>query len=93
MTGNMRVLDVMSLAVERTFGFIDYEPRDVPGFNSDIAQVFKCSENQTESLLAAVDTLAEDPHFNVRRVTIEESTTGTKGKQYPKKVRVTVSPA
>jgi len=93
MTSNNRVADVMQLAVERPFGFIDYEPRDVPGFTSDIAQVFKCSENQTESLLAAVDNVAEDQHFNVRRETVEESTSGTKGKQYPKKIRVTVSPA
>ena len=93
MTGNTRVGDVMALAVERPFGFKDYEPRGVPGFTSDIAQVFKCSENQTENLLEAVDILAEDPHFLVRKEPIGVSTIGSKGKSYPQEFRVTVSPA
>jgi|GEM_PF-5956536 len=85
--------DVLMLAVERPFLFIDYEPRDTPGFQSNIASLFKYSENQTAKLLAAVDTLAEDPHFKVEREVVEQATEGSKGKEYPKKILVTVSAA
>ena len=93
MSGNARVADVMALAVERKFTFTDWEPRDVPGFQSNIAEVFQCSENQTTKLLEAVDIVAEDPHFEVQRDLVQPSTAGSKGKSYPKKIRVTVSPA
>lgn len=93
MTGNARVPDVMARALEGRFGFKDYEPRGVPGFQSDIAQVFKCSENQTAKLLEAVDIIADDQHFEVRREEIKPSTAGSKGKSYPKEIRVIVSAA
>ena len=92
-SGNARVADVMALAVERKFAFDDWEPRGVPGFQSNIAEIFHCSENQTTKLLEAVDIVAEDPHFEVHREPIQPSISGSKGKSYPKKIRVTVSPA
>jgi len=85
--------DVLMLAVERPFLFIDYEPRDTPGFRSNIASVVGCSDNQTDKLLEAVDTIADDPHFTVKREVAEEATEGSKGKEYPKKILVTVSAA
>jgi len=92
MTGT-RLEDVLMLAIERPFSFTDYEPRGIPGFTSDIAEVFHCSENQTDKLLEAVDAVADDHHFLVERVPITDSQSGSKGKTYPRKYKVTVSPA
>lgn len=93
MLGRSRLEDVLMLVIERPISFTDYEPRDVPGFTSDIAHVFGCSENQTKRLLDAVDTLADDHHFSVVRTPVGEVQAGSKGKVYPRKLNVTVSPA
>lgn len=65
MLGKSRLEDVLMLVVERPVSFTDFEPRGVPGFMSNIAHVFGCSENQTNRLLEAVDTLANDHHYRV----------------------------
>ena len=85
--------DVWMDTLKQPFSFTDYEPRGIPGFTSDIAEVFHCSENQTDKLLEAVDAVADDHHFLVERVPITDSQSGSKGKTYPRKYKVTVSPA
>jgi len=85
--------DVLMIVVKRPIRFTDYDPRNVPGFTSNIASVVNCSDNQTANLLAAVDTLEDDSHFLVEKVVVEEGGEGSKGKQYPKKLLVTVSAA
>jgi len=93
MSGTSRLEDVLMLAVERRFSFTDFEPRGIPGFESDIAKVFGQSEHQTKNLLEAVDTLADDHHYCVERVEVREAKPGNKGKSYPRRFQVTVSPA
>lgn len=84
---------VLSRVVERPVTFVDYEPRGVPGFESNIAKVFDLSENQTSNLLEVADSLVEDHHFNVERVPDKASVSGSKGKTYPQAIKVTISPA
>jgi hypothetical protein len=94
----MRAADVMpdvQMAVVRgPISFDDYEPRDVPGYPSNIAKVFGKSESETDSLLMAVDDLSDDHHFNVVRTPVpnDEASLGDPA-EMPKKFRVTVSPA
>lgn len=92
MTVADRLQDIQMLAARRPFGFTYYVPRDVPGFESDIADVVGCSRSQTNNLLDAIDIIDEEDHrFHVRREQLEEAKPGTKGKQYPAKYRGVVS--
>jgi len=84
---------VLRLAMERPFVFIEYQPRDNPMCQSNIASLFGCSPNQTLKLLEAVDTLEGDLHFNVEREPVHDAISGSKGKEYPAKIMVTVSVA
>lgn len=93
MLGKSRLEDVLMLVVERPISFTDFEPRGVPGFMSNIAHVFGCSENQTNRLLAAIDTLADDQHYFVDRVPAHDAVSGSEADTHPRKFRVTVSPA
>ena len=95
MSGHDKVSDVMQLAMERrSFQFFDYEPRGEPGFESNIAEVFGCSSNQTNNLLDAVDIIDHVDHYNhydVSREPVAPATAGSKGKRYPQRIRVIVS--
>ena len=93
MSGNNRLVDVMQRATEGSFEFIDYTPRGVPGFDSNIARVFRDSPNQTKNLLEAVEVLRGDHHFVVEEAEVQPSSAGSHGKQYPKQVKVRVSAA
>lgn len=96
MTGKNRLPDVLMQVVEGPVSFTDFEPRDVPGFKSDIADVFHCSENQTDNLLKAVDILEDDHHYRVDRVIVQESEPEPGNKcpsRHPREFKVTVSPA
>jgi len=84
--------DVWMDTLKQPFSFTDYEPRGIPGFTSDIAKVLGCSESQTDKLLAAVDAVADEHYFLVERVPITDLRPGSKGKTYPRKYRVTVTP-
>lgn len=93
MLGKSRLEDVLMLVVERPVSFTDFEPRGVPGFMSNIAHVFGCSENQTNRLLEAVDTLADDHHYRVDRVSVPGARGSSDEETHPSKFQVTVSPA
>jgi hypothetical protein len=80
-------------AVEGPVSFYVWEPNNVPGFDSNIAKVFGCSENQTDNLLKAVEVVKSDHHYRVERRPIKKATPGSKGKKYPRKIQVTISPA
>lgn len=85
--------DVSMLALERPFTFDDYEPRNVPGYTSNIASIFRCSENQTGKLLEAVDNLAAGHRHVVDRRPVEYAEPAAEGEERPRKYRVTVSSA
>ncbi len=77
----------------RAFTFIDYEPR-TPGYSSDIAAVYGCSDNQTDNLLDAVDEIDEhNGHFEVVPVVLREKSHGSKGEVIPAQIRKTIVPA
>ena len=74
-----------------TLNFVLYEPRDQPGFESDIAKCVGCSPNQTANLLTAFDQLEDDHHFLIERDEVrpykqERDIT-------PAMIRVTITPA
>lgn len=88
------MVDLTTVLVERQmFTFTDFEPRDVPGFESDIAKVVGCSDNQTGRLLDLVDDLKDDPHYSVVPREVSGPTEGSHEKRYPQMIRVTVSQA
>lgn len=84
----------MEVALRRGISFIDFSPRGVPGFESNIAEVLRCSPNQTQNLLDAVDTIEEDDHhFSVERTVERPRDQGSKGEILPERIRVTITPA
>lgn len=85
--------DIAMLVLQGPLIFIDYEPRGVPGFESDIAEVLNKSSNQTPNLLAAVDSFADDHHYDVFRKPVGAPIKGSKGKTYPQKYKVTITTA
>jgi len=92
MSGN-RYTDVLKRVVQGPVVFNEFKPRNVPGFPSNIAQVFGCSADQTDNLLKAVDILEADHHYHVHRKPVGDPQQGSKGKEYPQKYEVTISPA
>ncbi len=92
MSRTMDVSDVaMRIAEKGSFSFTDYEPRDLPGYESNIAKLLGASPNQTENLLRAVDELEEDHHYIVTRRVDRERTDDRK--VTPAIIRVTISAA
>lgn len=73
--------------------FMDYEPRGIVGFESDIAKKMGCSSNQTENLLRAFDAIEDDQHFEITKERVSERDSGSHGKTIPAIIRVTITPA
>ena len=71
--------------------FTDFEPRNQPGYESDIADVVGCSRNQTDSLLRAYDALQDDHHYSHKREVIRPRR--DEQEIYPAEIRVTLTPA
>lgn len=91
--GDLMIEVVTSRSDGKIFTFVDYEPRGVPGYESDIARVYGCSQNQTQHLLDAVDELEQSgQHFSVIREVMRPRDSGLKGEVIPAKIRVTVRP-
>lgn len=83
----------MEVTLRRVLSFVDFEPRGIPGFESDIATVLQCSPHQTSNLLDAVDIVEDDHHFLVVRKEERAKSTGSKGEPIPAMIRVTITPA
>jgi hypothetical protein len=86
---------IQMAVIDRPLSYDDYEPRDVPGFESDIAVKLGKSPNQTGSLLEAVDYIEQNQanRYDINRKEIAPSTPASHGKNYPKRIRVTIAQA
>ncbi|HWT40194.1 MAG TPA: hypothetical protein VN081_02905 [Dongiaceae bacterium] len=98
MSATLTVGDLMIEVVNRrsdgkVFAFVDFDPRGVPGYTSNIAEVYGCSEHQTQHLLDAVDELKDMPHFIVDPYGMRPCVCGEDGEVIvPAEIRVTVIP-
>lgn len=69
MNDGMEIVAIQSYVLNnKELVFIDYQPRSIPGFTSDIAEVVGCRWDQTEALLRAADALEDSNHFEVKRL-------------------------
>ncbi len=92
MTGSLTAGDLaMHVATRGVLSFSDFEPRNCPGFQSDIAKKVGASFNQTENLLRAADLLADDHHYVVERELLRART--DEREITPAMYRVTIKPA
>jgi len=93
MPANSLVPVVMMRAVEGPVTFSTFETTDTVAFPGNIADVFRCRQDQTKELLEAVEILEDDHHYIIERVPVREAKLATHGKTYPRQIDVTISPA
>ena len=84
----------MKVAERGSVTFTLYEPRDIRGFDSDIARALNCSGSEfTKDLLHQFDELEDDHHYEVTRYVVHEAGEGPNGEEIPCMIRVTVAGA
>lgn len=81
----------MHVAVAGSLVFTDFEPRDCPGYTSDIAKQVGVSSKQTAALLRSFDILSDDHHYEVKRELLREKVIDRE--ITPAMYRVTIRPA
>jgi hypothetical protein len=85
--------DVAMKVLEGPLIFTDYEPRNLPGYESNIAAVLGKGAHETRHLLAAVDSFVEDQHYVVYRKPIGVAAPDASGKPGVQQYKVTITAA
>lgn len=89
MSASMTTGDLaMVIAEKGSLSFLDYEPRDCPGYTSTIWQEVGAPKSQVNNLLRAADALEDDHHYDITRRTLREKSEDTEIR--PAQVRVTI---
>lgn len=81
----------MAIAEKGSLTFLDYEPRNCPGYTSNICEQVGAPRSELDNLLRAADALEDDHHYEVTRRTLREKTEDTEIR--PAQVQVTISAA